>query len=172
VIFNHHPKRFKLEKRLSQPLHDANIPIRFEGLSMEEGTLEKVGQTEERMYGPKGILICGYPTSEHKFFLLFMEKAGFNDRPVIFVRTEDASKSLKELLSLPTAWGTEKLSHMARALILSGFTQNELHKIMSAYRWAELPRQLWATVTPVSENWTVGQLLEELQNEQEAFKKP
>lgn len=139
---------------------------------MEDGTFEKVGQSEERMYGPKGVLVCGYPPSEHKFFMLFMDKAGFNDRPVIFVRTEDASKSLKALLSLPTAWGAEEPSSLARALIMSGFTKNELHKIMSAYRWAELPHQLWATMTPVSENWTVGQLLEELQKEEEALKRP
>jgi hypothetical protein len=136
---------------------------------MEDGTFEKVGQSEERMYGPKGILVCGYPSSEHKFFLLFMEKAGFGDRPVIFVRTKDALKSLKELLSLSTAWGMGEPSDMPRALVMSGFTQNELHKIMSAYRWAELPEQLWATVTPVSENWTAGRLLEELQKEDEAL---
>lgn len=146
-------------------------PSNFLGHPMEEGTFEKVGQSEERMYGPKGILVCGYPPSEHRFFLLFMEKAGFNDRPVIFVSTEGASKCLKELLSLPSAWGAEEPSLMARALILSGFTQNELHKIMSAYRWAELPKQLWATLTPVSENWAVARLLEELQKEEEALKK-
>jgi len=32
-----------------------------------------------------------------------------------------------------------------------------------------LPRQLWATVTPVSEGWTLAQLLEELQKEGKAF---
>jgi hypothetical protein len=137
---------------------------------MEDGAFEKVEHSEKRMYGPKGIIVCGYPPSEHKFFLLFMEKAGFNDRPVIFVRTEDASKSLGELLSLPTTSGAGEPSGMARALIVSGFTQNELHKIMSAYRWAGLPRQLWATVTPVSESWTVGRLLEELTKEAESFK--
>jgi len=157
---------------LSRASQDDSIPRLSEGILMEDGTFEKVGQSEERMYGPKGVLVCGYPPSEHKFFMLFMDKAGFNDRPVIFVRTEDASKSLKALLSLPTAWGAEEPSSLARALIMSGFTKNELHKIMSAYRWAELPHQLWATMTPVSENWTVGQLLEELQKEEEALKRP
>jgi len=138
---------------------------------MEEGTFERVEHTEKRMYGPKGVLVCGYPPSEHKFFLLFMEKAGFSDRPVIFVRTEDGSKPLKELLSLSTRWGMGEPSHMARAIIVSGFTQNELHKIMSVYRSAELPKQLWATITPVSHNWTMDRLLEELQKEDEALKK-
>jgi hypothetical protein len=137
---------------------------------MEDGTFEKIGQSDERMYGSKGILVCGYPPSEHKFFVLFMDKAGFNDRPVIFVRTEDASKSLKELLSLPSTWGAGEPSDMARALIVSGFTKNELNRIMSAYRWAGLPGQLWATVTPVSENWTVSRLLEELTQEADSFR--
>ena len=26
---------------------------------MEEGTFEKVESSEERMYGPKGIIVCG-----------------------------------------------------------------------------------------------------------------
>jgi hypothetical protein len=47
-------------------------------------------------------------------------------------------------------------------MILSGFKQNELYTLMSAYRKADLPRQLWATITPVSEDWTLANLLEEL----------
>ena len=121
------------------------------------------------MYGPKGIIVCGYPPAEHRFFVLFMEKAGFNDRPVVFAGTEDGSRLLNDLLTSETASGIGEASQMPRALILSGFTRNELHKIMSAYRYAGLPRQLWATVTPVSEGWTLAQLLEELQKEDKAF---
>lgn len=138
---------------------------------MEDGTFEKVGRSEQRMYGPKGILVCGYPVSEHTFFLLFMEKAGLDDRPVVFVRTEDASRPLKELLSLSSGWGLGEPSDMGRALVVSGFTQNELHKIMSAYRKAEMPKQFWATLTPVSESWTLSRLLEELEKEEEAMKR-
>jgi hypothetical protein len=137
---------------------------------MEEGAFEKVEQSEERMYGPKGIIVCGYPPSEHRFFLMFMEKAGFNDRPVVFAGTQDAALSLKDLLSSATAWGIGEASEMPRALIMSGFTQNELHRIMSAYRYAGLPGQLWATVTPVSERWSLSRLLEELQKEHEGMK--
>ena len=53
---------------------------------------------------------------------------------------------------------------------MSGFTQEELHLLMSAYRQAGLPRQLWATLTPASESWTVNALLDELVAESEAFK--
>ncbi|MBN2033442.1 MAG: DUF3783 domain-containing protein [Deltaproteobacteria bacterium] len=138
---------------------------------MEEGTFEKVGQSEKRMYGPKGIIVCGYPPSEHSFLLMFTEKAGFHDRPVIFAGSNDASTCLKEILSLPALWGMGEVSEMPRALILSGFTHKELHQVMSAYRHAGLPRQFWATLTPVSETWTVGRLLEELQKENKALSK-
>lgn len=33
---------------------------------------------------------------------------------------------------------------------------------MAAYRGLDLPRPLWATLTPVSEKWTVKHLLDEL----------
>jgi hypothetical protein len=56
---------------------------------------------------------------------------------------------------------------LPRAVIMSGFTQNEVHRIMSAYRQAGLPAQLWATLTPVSENWLLGDLLKELVKENE-----
>ncbi|MCX5877640.1 MAG: hypothetical protein NTY44_00815 [Deltaproteobacteria bacterium] len=59
---------------------------------MSEEKFEKIQDSDERMYGPKGILVCGYSPPEHLFFALFMEKAGFSDRPIIFATTEDAGK--------------------------------------------------------------------------------
>ena len=58
---------------------------------MSEEKFEKIQESAERMYGPEGILVCGYPPPEHRFFALFMEKAGFSDRPIIFATTENAS---------------------------------------------------------------------------------
>jgi hypothetical protein len=137
---------------------------------MSEGKFDKIQQSDERMFGPKGILVCGYPPSEHRFFALFMEKAGFSDRPVIFPTTEDAEKTLKELLGLTTGSGMEESADLPRAVIMSGFTQNEVHRIMVAYRQAGLPAQLWATLTPVSENWLLGDLLRELVKENAILK--
>jgi hypothetical protein len=36
---------------------------------------------------------------------------------------------------------------------------------MDAYRQAGLPAQLWATLTPLSENWLLAELLNELVKE-------
>jgi len=137
---------------------------------MSEGKFEKIQDSDEKMYGPKGIIVCGYPPPEHRFFALFMEKAGFSDRPIIFPTNEDAGRTLKELLCLSSGSGMGELAELPRAVIMSGFTQNEVHRIMYAYRQAGLPAQLWATLTPVSENWLLSDLLRELVKEDELLR--
>jgi len=138
---------------------------------MEEGTFQKMEVSEKRMYGPKGILICGYPPDEHGPLAEALEQIGYGDRPFIFVTDGDSAKTLAEVLALGDRWGMGQPSQMARAMIMSGFTQQEVHTIMSAYRKADLPNQLWATLTPVSETWPVEKLLTELAAEAEAIKK-
>ena len=122
------------------------------------------------MYGSRGILACGYSPSEQLTFLSFLERSGFQDLGVIFVATNQSTKTLKELLALPDRSGQGETSDMRRAIIISGFTQKELHKLLADYHLAELPPQLWATLTPISENWSVTNLLEELAAEAEAIK--
>jgi hypothetical protein len=41
---------------------------------------------------------------------------------------------------------------------------------MQGYRQAGLPSQMWATLTPVSENWPLADLLKELVKENETLK--
>ena len=137
---------------------------------MSDGEFQKIQESDETMYGPKGILVCGYPPPEHCFFALFMDKAGFSDRPIIFPTNEDAGRTLKELLCLTTGSGTGEPADFPRAVIMSGFTQNEVHRIMHAYRQAGLPAQLWATLTPISENWLLAELLNELVKENQLIK--
>jgi hypothetical protein len=137
---------------------------------MNEGTFEKMERSEKRMYGPRGIVICGYPPAEHAPLAQALEQIGFGDRPFIFVTDGDSGKTLGEVLTLGDRWGMGQSSQMARAMIMSGFTQQEVHTIMSAYRKVGLPNQLWATLTPVSETWPIEKLLGELAAEAEAMK--
>jgi hypothetical protein len=137
---------------------------------MSNGTFEKMGTSEEKLYGPKGIIVCGYPPPEQEPLASALEKLGFGDRPIIFVTDNTAFEPLKNVLTLENRSGIGRPSRMARALIMSGFTQEEVHRLMNAYRQAGLPRQLWATLTPASESWSVSYLLEELAAEDEAMK--
>jgi hypothetical protein len=136
-----------------------------------KSTFQKVKKANKKMYGTRGILICGYSLPEQPLLLSFLEQSGFQDLGVIFVTTSQTTNTLKELLALPHKSGQGEDSDMRRAIIMSGFTQKELHKLMKAYRLAELPSQLWATLTPTSENWSVNNLLKELAAESEAIQK-
>ena len=138
---------------------------------MTQGTFKKVGKSRKRMYGPRGIVVCGYPASEQSSLLYLLEENGFSDLPVIFVPSTDLTKPLKELFISPHTSGLGEDSEMRRAIIMSGFSQKELYKLMALYRLAELPPQLWASLTPISEKWSVAQLLNELAAESEAIKK-
>jgi len=137
---------------------------------MEQGEFQKVGKSEDRMYGPRKLLVCGYSVDEQEPFLAFLESLGFADLPVVFVTEEDLHLSLEILLARGDKNGFGMASNMARALILSGFTHNELHKLISGYRQHQLPEQLWATLTPTSEKWAIATLLEELSKEAKAMK--
>ena len=138
---------------------------------MEDKKFEKVEKSSQRMHGPKGILVCGYAPAEHEPLADALAQIGFADRPVIFATDRDAERALIELLSSENRSGMGMPSSMPRAIIMSGFTQEELHILMNAYRKAGLPPQLWATLTPVSENWTLATLLLELSKEDKALKK-
>lgn len=75
------------------------------------------------------------------------------------------------MLTLGDRSGMGKASDLPRAVIMSGFTQEEVHIIMSAYRKADLPKQLWATLTPISQSWPIEKLRGELAAEDRALKK-
>ncbi len=135
------------------------------------GEFKKVGKSEKKLHGPRKLIVCGYPELDQRALLSLLEKDDFKDLPVIFVTNRDSKKTISELLTLDDRSGQDEVSDMRRAIIMSGFTQNELHRLMTAYRNSGLSTQLWATLTPISENWPVEKLLGELAAEAEAFKK-
>jgi hypothetical protein len=138
---------------------------------MNTDSFKKAGGSEKKMYGPRKILVCGYPAPEQSTLLYLLEENGFSDLPVVFVSNSDSGKTLKELIGLPHSSGLGEDSEMNRAVIMSGLAQKELYRLMAVYRLSELPSQLWASVTPVSEMWSVAQLLSESAAETEATKK-
>ena len=90
---------------------------------------------------------------------------------LIAANTKSLSCELKDLFSQIAKSGFTKDSALPRAAIIAGISEKELHAIMNAYRTGGLPRQFWATLTPVSENWTLQELLVELRKENNAIRK-
>lgn len=136
-----------------------------------KGNMRKVGKSSKKMYGPQKLLVCGYPEADQKTLLLLLKESGLSIFPVIFATNNDLQKSLREILISENGGGDGDIIEMKRAIIMSGFTQKQLHTLMTAYRKAKLPAQHWATLTPTSDNWPLTKLLDELAAEAEAIKK-
>lgn len=131
----------------------------------EQGSYRRVGKTDEALYGPRGVLVCGLSVDEQQQLLGLLTVISFPDLPVIFAGEPEADRTLSELLALPHLHGKGSDSKLRRAVVMSGFTEKELHLFMGAYKSTALGRPLWATLTPHSENWSLLQLLTELSAE-------
>ncbi|MFO7496787.1 MAG: DUF3783 domain-containing protein [Desulfobacterales bacterium] len=138
---------------------------------MSKNGFQKVSQTDRRMYGPRKLLVCGYSQAEQPFFLELLGGCGLGALPVVFVSEADAQSTLKTLLGQPDRSGRERDSSLRRAVIMSGLSERELHALMGGYRQTGFAAQLWATLTPTSEAWTIHSLLEELDAERRAFQR-
>ncbi|MBS3757657.1 MAG: DUF3783 domain-containing protein [Desulfobacterales bacterium] len=138
---------------------------------MGEGTFKKVGKSAKTLYGPRAALVCGFSATEQKALMAFLKRIQLTDLCVSFATESDSGALLKDLIARPDRSGQDVDSGLERAIILSGITEEELHKTLSAYRKNDLPVPLWATLTPYSESWRLSALLEELRKERIAMKK-
>jgi hypothetical protein len=135
-----------------------------------KGSFTKIAKSEKRMYGPKKLLVCGYPEEERAGFIKLTDKVGLGGIRVIFATSHDLGTSIGDILSHENKVGLKGESNMPRAVVMSGLSQNELHRLMAAYRKAGRSHQIWATLTPFSEKWPLEHLLNELQAEERAMK--
>jgi hypothetical protein len=136
----------------------------------EKGTFKRIDKSDKRMYGPRGLLVCGYPLEERDVFLELVIKT-LGKISVIFGVNRDVENILGEIFKHEHKTGLNDPSDLPRAVIMSGLSQNELHSLMGAYREAGFISQIWATLTPISEGWTLKALLIELLAEAKAVRK-
>ncbi|MCU0563686.1 MAG: DUF3783 domain-containing protein [Desulfobacterales bacterium] len=137
----------------------------------DNSTFEKVTRTEKSLYGPRRLLLCGFGAEARQKFEGLLGMVGLTDVPRVWVATEQATARLSELLLLEDGSGTEAASALPRAVIVAGITEAQLIGLMTACKKTGMQPALWAVLTPVSESWTVGQLLAELAREREAMQK-
>ena len=137
---------------------------------MSEGGFEKVSQSDEPMYGPRKLLICGFSADIQPHVVKLLEILKLSDIARIWVTAERAGSLISDVLALEDNTGFGVTSELPRAIIMCGLTQNELHLLMSGSREAGMKPPLWATLTPTSETWTIQELLKELVAEHQAMR--
>jgi len=137
----------------------------------EKSTFEKVTRSEKPLYGPRKLMLCGFPAVGQAKFDMVLGLVGIADVPKIWVTAEQAQHSLAEILALPDGSGTGVSSSLPRAVIVSGLIEAQLISLMNVCKKSGMQQALWACLTPVSETWTLQQLLTELAHEREAMQK-
>jgi len=137
----------------------------------EKATFEKVSRSDKLLYGPRKLLLCGFGAETQKKFNAVLGMAGLGDAPRVWVRTEQGTTTLAELLELADGSGAEAASALPRAVIVAGITEAQLISLMTLCKKSGMQPALWAVLTPVSEKWPLDQLLAELAREREAMQK-
>ena len=136
---------------------------------MSDTEFQKVTQTDDSLYGPRKLLLCGFAAEVHSKFKELLKMIGLNELPLVWVTDDQTDTRVGDLIQLEDGSGTGASSTLPRAIIMAGITQKELHILMSGCRQSGMKPPLWATLTPTSETWAIKELLKELAAEHKAM---
>jgi hypothetical protein len=138
---------------------------------MTDDGFQKVDQSENLLYGPRKLLLCGFAADVQPKIITLLDMIGLSSIPLVWVTDNQADIHVAELVQLENGAGTGASSALPRAIIMSGISQNELHKLMAGCRKSGMQQPLWATLTQTSESWPIQNLLKELAAEHRAMQK-
>jgi hypothetical protein len=138
---------------------------------MVDATFEKITTSDKPLFGPRKLLLCGFPSAAQPRFGTVLDRVGLQEVPKIWVSDDQGDMALSALLELPDNSGGSVSSNLPRAIVVAGISQNELISLMTVCKKTGMVNALWATLTPVSESWSIRQLLAELAAERKAMAK-
>ncbi|ACN17802.1 conserved hypothetical protein [Desulforapulum autotrophicum HRM2] len=136
---------------------------------MADGTFEKVTHSDRPFYGARKLLICGFSSKAQVKFKNLLQMVNITDLPIVWATSGEDETCLSDLFAQPDNTGSGVSSTLPRAIVLSGITNNELHRLMDMARKTGMKPVLWAVLTPTSETWTLKSLLGELAAERRAM---
>jgi hypothetical protein len=136
---------------------------------MTDAGFEKLTGSRGPLYGPRGLVLCGFSAEAQPKFMKVLSFAGLDSTAAVWPSSQEADTSLAELLAKPHGTGWGHTSDLPRAVVVSGITEAELQRLMAVCRQAGMKQALWATLTPTSEHWPLKRLLSELLAEREAL---
>jgi hypothetical protein len=142
---------------------------------MSKPGFEKIQYSDHCLYGPRKLLLCGFSGETQTKFKALAEMLGLTNLPLVWLCEVQFERIIADLIELPDGTGASQSSTLPRAIIVSGITQNELHRLMAGCRKAGMNQALWAALTPTSAGWQLQHLLAELTAERKALsakKKP
>jgi hypothetical protein len=141
---------------------------------MTDATFEKLGPSEQSLYGPRRLILCGFDRTARKDFEKLIRVAEIESLECLWAESPESGLELKTLFERPLDASAnhepspEEPVH-PRSVIAGGLMQKEFHLLMNLSREVGMPATLWAVLTPVSETWTLNALLGELAAERAAM---
>ena len=136
---------------------------------MPKSGFSKLKTSDTPLYGPRGVLLCGFSAQAQSKFSSLLDMLGLSTLPLIWASKDAAQETVGELMKREHGHGAGVSSDLPRAIIVSGIKEKELHQLMSGCRKAGMKQALWATLTPTSEKWHLARLLDELVAERESL---
>ncbi len=132
--------------------------------------MKKLNDTDKKLFGDYALLVSGFEEFEQESILLTSKEHNALLK-VVFAKQEDSKSSLQEIFSKDDKYGYKNTLYPKRALIMSGFLEKEIAEFMKKIYSLRLVSNLWAVLTPTSQNWKLSELLEELEKEDRELKK-
>jgi hypothetical protein len=141
---------------------------------MTDATFEKLDPSEQPLYGPRRLILCGFDAGARSDFERLIRVAEMEALDCLWAGDAEGSLDLKTLFKQPIGDAADpaamsKAADHPRSVIAGGLKQKEFHLLMNLSREVGMPATLWAVLTPVSERWTLDALLRELSAERSAM---
>ncbi|MFZ7126111.1 MAG: DUF3783 domain-containing protein [Desulfobacterales bacterium] len=136
-----------------------------------KGKFSRIGKTSPKpMFGPRVLMAVGFDEKHKTGLLDLLERLGFRNLPVVQPSAADQDRRVADILERSGSAGAEQTTaDLPLTVLMSGMSEKELHRLISAWKDSPLPRPLWATLTPTSAQWPLSRLLLELVAERKAM---
>lgn len=115
------------------------------------------------------VMAYGYDENELKLLKVYCDKHSI-DR-LIIVNDSILDMSLDDILRREKFEYSSSNLLPEKAVIMNGFSGNDLQVFLKNFKNTGLARPIFATVTPISRKWTFEKLIKELIKEHEMMKK-
>jgi hypothetical protein len=136
---------------------------------MSQGEFKKIDQDEGAPLGPLALLLCGFSLEESRTVSSFLGTIAASEHRVVLCTEPMLVQSLGEALTTTEESPPVPSDKLPRAMVLSGMTGAQVRVFLDQYASTQLPRPIFATVTPSNLNFTVRDLLIELLQEHRAM---
>jgi len=136
---------------------------------MSQGEFKKIDRDEGAPLGPLALLLCGFSLEESRTLSSFLGTIDASEHRVVLCTEPMLAQPLREALTTAEEFPPVPPDKLPRAIVLSGMSGAQVRVFLDQYASTQLPRPIFATVTPSNLDFTVRDLLVELLHERRAM---